>query len=107
MFHEFSPNLVNVHFPTQDQSLGKIYLCESVLNITRFNSILKTYFFRIALDLLGYSLSILTQLLGIIAFFILNFFYCSTYVVFSVIGAIQIRDDEYHEMKNHMQISVT
>jgi len=25
---------------------------------------------------------------------ILNFFYCSTYVLFSVIGAIQIRDDD-------------
>ena len=34
MFHEFAPNLVNVHFPTQDQSFGTIYPCTSVLNQT-------------------------------------------------------------------------
>ena len=38
-------------------------------------------------------MSILAQLLGFIVIFILNF-YCSTYVLFSVIGAIQIRDDD-------------
>ena len=34
MFHEFAPNLVNVHFPMQDQSFGTIYLWTSVLNQT-------------------------------------------------------------------------
>jgi len=32
MFHKFAPNLVNVHFPTQNQSFGTIYPCTSVLN---------------------------------------------------------------------------
>jgi len=41
MFHEFAPNMVNMHFPTQDQSFGTIYPCTSVLNqITRFKNIL-------------------------------------------------------------------
>ena len=35
------------------------------------------------------SFSILAKLLDFIVFFILNF-YCSTYVLFSVIGAIQM-----------------
>ena len=34
MFHEFAPNLVNVHSPMQDQSFGTIYPCTSVLNQT-------------------------------------------------------------------------
>ena len=38
-------------------------------------------------------MSILAQLLGFIVIFILNF-YRSTYVLFSVIGAIQIPDDD-------------
>jgi len=25
MFHEFAPNLVNMHFPTQDQLIGTVY----------------------------------------------------------------------------------
>ena len=56
MFHEFAPNLVNVHFPTQEQSFGTIYPCTSVLNQTLRVSrtfLLKTYFFRLAFDLLG------------------------------------------------------
>ena len=45
MFHEFAPNLVNVHFPTQDQSFGTIYLPVDISaepDITRFENILKT-----------------------------------------------------------------
>jgi len=57
MFHEFAPNLVNVHFPTQDQSFGTIYPCTMYIraepDIARFKNILKTYFFRLAFDLLG------------------------------------------------------
>jgi len=34
MFHEIAPNLVNVHFPTQDQSFGTSYPCTSALNQT-------------------------------------------------------------------------
>jgi len=34
IFHEFAPNLVNVHFPTQDQSFGTIYRCTFVPNKT-------------------------------------------------------------------------
>ena len=34
MSHEFAPNLVNVHFLTQDQSFGTIYRCTFVLNQT-------------------------------------------------------------------------
>jgi len=34
MFHEFAPNLVNVHFLSQDQSFGTIYPWTSVLNQT-------------------------------------------------------------------------
>jgi len=39
------------------------------------------------------SFSILAKLLDFIVFFILNF-YCSTYVLFSVIGAIQMWYDD-------------
>ena len=40
-------------------------------------------------------MSLLAQLLGFIVIFYCNvFFYCSTYVLFFVIGAIQIRDDD-------------
>jgi len=54
MFHEIAPDLVNVHFPTQDQSLGTIYpSIRAEPDITRFKNILKTYFFRLAFDLLG------------------------------------------------------
>jgi len=34
MFHEFAPNLVNVHFPTQGQSFATIYPWTPVLNQT-------------------------------------------------------------------------
>ena len=44
MFHKFAPNLVNVHFPMQDQLFGTIYRWISGMNITRFKNILKTYF---------------------------------------------------------------
>ena len=55
MFHEFAPNSVNVHFPTQDQSFGTILpvYIRAEPDITRFKDILKTYFFRLAFDLLG------------------------------------------------------
>jgi len=43
MFHEFAPNLVNVHFPTQDQSFGTIYMwIRAEPDITHFKNILKT-----------------------------------------------------------------
>ena len=55
MFHEFAPNLVNVHFPTQDQSFGTIYPWTSVLNQTLrvSRTFLRHTFFRLAFDLLG------------------------------------------------------
>ena len=46
VFHEFAPDLVNVHFPTQDQSFWNnlpVYI-RAEPDIMRFKNILKTYF---------------------------------------------------------------
>ena len=54
MFHEFAPNLVNVHFLTQDQSFGTVYPQTSVLNQTLSDSRkFLRHAFRLAFDLLG------------------------------------------------------
>ena len=57
MFHEFEPNLLNVHFPTHDHwpvvwnNLPVDIRAEP--DTKHFKNILKTYLFRLALDLLG------------------------------------------------------
>ena len=62
MFHEFAPNLVNVHFPILRTSRLEQFTFVAYIraepDITRFKNILKTYFFTLAFDLLGYSFSI-------------------------------------------------
>jgi len=55
MFHEFAPNLLNVHFRIYTNRLeysNRVYI-RAEPDITRFKNILKTYFFRLAFDLLG------------------------------------------------------
>ena len=53
IFHEFAPNLVTVHFPTQGPVVWNNLPVDihAEPDITRFENILKAFFFRLALNL--------------------------------------------------------